>query len=71
MAKIDFRRVSAWAGILAPLMFVTVFTLEGSVRPGYDPTSMYISALALGERGWIQILNFLILGLLLFVFTVG
>jgi hypothetical protein len=71
MSKIDFRRLSAWAGILAPVIFVSVFTLEGIFRPGYDPMSMYISALSLGSRGWIQMMNFIILGLLLFVFTFG
>lgn len=66
-----FRRRSAWAGIVAPVIFVGVFTLEGIVRSGYDPISMYISALSLGARGWIQIVNFLVLGLLLFLFTRG
>jgi hypothetical protein len=33
--------------------------------------SMYISALSLGPRGWIQIANFLILGIMLGLFTWG
>jgi hypothetical protein len=32
---------------------------------------MYISALALGPRGWIQIVNFIVLGVLLLIFTWG
>jgi hypothetical protein len=71
MAQIDFRRLSAWAGILAPVIFVAIFTLEGAVRPGYDPARMYISALSLGPRGWVQIANFMALGLLLFGFAFG
>ncbi len=45
--------------------------MEGILRSGYDPLSMYISALSLGDRGWIQVANFLVLGLLLFIFTLG
>jgi hypothetical protein len=71
MFQNQFRKLSAWAGILAPLIFVSVFTVEGVLRNGYDPMSMYISALSLGNRGWIQISNFIVLGLLLFIFTLG
>jgi hypothetical membrane protein len=59
----------AWAGIIGPSLFVAVFTLEGWLRPGYDPIKMYISELSLGSRGWIQITNFVVFGLLLFMFT--
>jgi len=65
------RRLGAWAGIIAPALFVAVFTIEGALRPGYDPLSTYVSALSLGPRGWIQIVNFIILGALLLVFTRG
>ena len=71
MSQNQFRRFSAWAGILAPILFVAIFTVEGAFRSGYDPTKMYISALSLGNRGWIQISNFILLGLLLFIFTLG
>jgi hypothetical protein len=63
------RRLAAWAGIIAPALFVVVFTIEGWLRPGYDPLSTYVSALSLGPRGWIQIANFIVLGALLFIFT--
>jgi hypothetical protein len=65
------RRLAAWSGILAPALFVVIFTLEGFLRPGYNPLSTYVSALSLGPRGWIQIVNFLVFGTLLFVFTRG
>jgi Protein of unknown function (DUF998) len=71
MSSNQFRKLSAWAGILAPIIFVGVFIVEGAIRKGYDPRSMYISALSLGNRGWIQIANFMVLGLLLFIFTLG
>lgn len=65
------HRLFAWAGILGPVLFVVIFLIEGWLRPGYDPQSMYISALSLGPRGWIQITAFLVFGVLLFVFTRG
>jgi hypothetical membrane protein len=58
-----------WAGILGPLLFVVIFTIEGWLRSGYEPTRMYISELSLGSRGWIQNVNFIIFGLLFLVFT--
>ena len=71
MTQNQFRKLSVWAGILAPAIFVGVFTVEGVLRSGYDPLKMYISALSLGNRGWLQISNFIVLGLLLFIFTLG
>lgn len=67
----NFRLFASLAGMLASVLFVAVFTLEGRLRAGYDPQSMYISALSLGPRGWIQIVNFILLGSLLLLFTRG
>jgi hypothetical membrane protein len=65
------RRLAAWVGIIGPTLFVAIFTIEGWLRPGYEPLKMYVSELSLGARGWIQIVNFIVLGVLLFVFTRG
>jgi len=65
------RRISAWAGMVGATLFVLIFTLEGWYRPGYKPLEMFVSELSLGSRGWIQILNFIIFGALLFVFAWG
>lgn len=64
-------QLAAWAGMLGPTLFVAIFTLEGWLRPGYKPLEMYVSALSLGQRGWIQIVNFVVFGVLLLVFTRG
>jgi hypothetical protein len=45
--------------MIGPALFVLVFTLEGWLRPGYDPLAMYVSALSLGPSGWIQITQLL------------
>ncbi len=70
-STLPLRRLAAWAGILGPALFVTVFTLEGALRPGYNSMEMFISALSLGPRSWIQMTNFVILGALLALFTWG
>jgi hypothetical protein len=64
------KLITSWAGIIAPILFVGLFTTEGAFRSGYNPQIMYISALSLGARGWIQIANFIVFGVLLLVFTI-
>jgi hypothetical membrane protein len=63
--------LAAWAGMIGPALFVATFTIEGWLRPGYDARSMFISELALGPRGWVQVANFLVYGTLLLIFTWG
>jgi hypothetical protein len=65
------KQTIAWAGMIAPIFFAIVFLIEGASRPDYHPLSMYVSALSLGTRGWIQIANFIVFGMLFFVFSRG
>ena len=65
------RVIGGWAGMIGSALFIAVFSVQGLLRPGYDPRSTFISELSIGSRGWIQILNFIILGLLFLVFTWG
>jgi hypothetical protein len=67
--KQNWFKISIWAGMIGPMFFVTVFTLEGWFRPGYNSLGMYVSELSLGSRGWIQIVNFIVFGLLFLIFT--
>jgi len=67
----EIRRLGAWAGVIGPALFVGVFTIEGFIRPGYDAASMFVSALALGPRGAVQITNFIVFGILLLLFARG
>jgi hypothetical membrane protein len=69
--KQNWLKVSIWAGMVGPIFFVTVFTLEGWLRPGYHTLSMYVSDLSIGKSGWIQITNFIISGILIFIFSLG
>lgn len=58
-------------GVAAAVVFVAVVLIEGALRRGYDPTYHTSSALSLGDRGWIQIANFLQLGVGTLAFAVG
>jgi hypothetical protein len=57
--------------MIGPTLFVAIFTLEGWLRPGYQPLGMFVSELALGPRGWIQAVNFVAFGVLFLVFARG
>lgn len=67
----DGRVRAIWAGMIGPVLFVSIFLIEGRLRAGYDSLTMYVSALSLGPRGWVQILNFVVFGLLLLAFARG
>lgn len=57
-------------GVVAPIIFSVSFTMQGLLLKDYDPVKMHISALSLGKYGWIQIFNFILFGILLFIFSI-
>ncbi|MCW5873430.1 MAG: DUF998 domain-containing protein [Anaerolineales bacterium] len=71
MQIIDLRKLGPWAGIAAAVLFASVALVEGALRAGYDPISMFISELSLGPRGWVQITSFVLIGGLILLFTLG
>jgi hypothetical membrane protein len=64
-------RLCLWAGIVGPLFFVLVFTIDGFLTPGYSAMRDVVSLLELGPIGWVQSLNFILTGLLLVLFALG
>lgn len=63
--------LSLLVGVAVSVVFIAVFLIEGARRPGYDPTYHTVSELSLGNRGWIQIANFFLMGGGMLVFAVG
>ena len=59
------------AGVAAAIVFAAVLLVEGARRPGYDPIYHTGSELDLGEWGWVQRANFLLMGLGVFAYAVG
>ncbi|MDG5815663.1 DUF998 domain-containing protein [Chitinispirillales bacterium ANBcel5] len=51
--------------------FVIMFIVQGLLREDYDGLRFPVSSLAIGEYGWIQILSFVITGVLILLFSVG
>ncbi len=59
------------AGAIGPVLFWLVVIVDGFTKPGYDARKHFISELALGEHGWVQSANFIVVGLLIVAFAVG
>ena len=59
------------AGVGAAVVFIVVLLIEGALRPGYNPIYHTGSELELGNRGWIQRANFLLMAIGVFAFAVG
>jgi hypothetical protein len=74
-------RNAAFAGMIGPALFalivvvLTVAQYGFMVKLGWDPIGAsevpWPSGLALGPLGWLQVVNFILLGLALMVFAVG
>jgi hypothetical protein len=64
-------RLLITGGAIGPLLFTMVYLIEGATRPGYDAWRQAASALSLSEQGWMQIVNFIVCGLLILGFAVG
>lgn len=62
----------AWAGIVGPILFTVVFLAQEALRgEEFSPVAEPISALEVGPNGWVQQLNFLVLGLLTMAQAIG
>ena len=64
-------RLLLLCGALAGPVFSIAWFIEGLDRDSYDPMRHPISALSLGEFGWIQIVNFIVTGILTLVLAFG
>lgn len=58
-------------GPVVVVLFMLVVTVEGARRPGYDAGYHTGSELELGERGWIQRANFVVIAVGMACFAVG
>ena len=60
-----------FAGVVGPVLFIVVFLIEGATRQGYNPWTMFVSQLATGPGGWVQVANFLVIGVLMLAFALA
>ncbi len=72
-ARRTARRVKllALTGIVGPVLFTVLVILQGLLIPAYSHVSLPISALEAWPTGWIQRLNFWVVGLLNIAFAYG
>jgi len=68
---VDLMKKLLYAGVVGPLAFIVVFLLEGLTRPGYSQWRHYVSQLATGDGGWMQVVNFLVCGTLVIAFAIA
>lgn len=59
------------AGLVVGPVFVGLAIIQMALRPGFDLNVHPISALSLGQFGWVQIVNFLLAGFLSLVTAVA
>ena len=62
-------RTLALAGFVGPVLFTVLVVLQGSLIPAYSHVSLPISALEAWPTGWIQRLNFWMVGFLNIAFA--
>lgn len=67
----DGQMFYALCGIIAPIIFTVMVVIESFLRPGFSQIYSTVSMLGLGHLAILQILNFIIFGLLLISFTIG
>lgn len=58
-------------GLTGPVFFIVSFSVQGLFKEGYSALRYPISSLAIGHHGWVQVVSFLITGLLILIFAVG
>ncbi len=67
----QITKILLTCGALAGPLFVVIFLIEGATRADYSPLRHPVSSLALGNLGWMQVINFVVTGLLLLAFAIG
>jgi hypothetical protein len=71
LGPLDVHGVLALAGIAGPLVLIALDTAAAIAQPGYNLIRDSISSLALTSMGWIQTIGFLVIGLMIEIFTAG
>jgi hypothetical membrane protein len=66
-----FQRITAWAGIIAPLLFSFLVAVGSLLRQEYSQISNYVSELGVGSYALIQNTNFILFGVLTILFALG
>jgi hypothetical membrane protein len=71
LSRVDSTAARLTIAGLAPLLFLALVILQAFFQPGYSHVVHPISALAAFPRGWIQNINFYVLGTLTIAYAIG
>jgi MFS family permease len=71
LGPLDIHGLLAVAGIVGPLVLVVLDLAAALAVPKYNLVRDSISSLALTSLGWIQTIGFLVIGLMIEIFTAG
>lgn len=58
-------------GVVAAVQMITVVTIDGALRAGFDVNRNWVSQLSLGPQGWIGVLNLSLCSGWLFAYAMG
>jgi hypothetical membrane protein len=61
----------AAAAIVGPVVFAVVAVVQGLLRPGYSFVAQPVVVLVAGPNGWVQDLNFVVLGAAMIAYAIG
>jgi hypothetical membrane protein len=61
---LSLTRVLLFCGAVAGPLFILTVLIQDYTRPGYNPRLYLLSLLSLGDWGWVQIVNFVLAGVL-------
>jgi hypothetical protein len=68
----SLRRIGGWAGVLGPILFTLIFWAQELAHRGeFSPVEEPVSALEAGPFGWVQQLNFVMVGVLTILWAIG
>lgn len=67
----QIKRIGAWAGIIAPILFAALVAVESHLRPEYSQITNNVSDLGVGPYAIIQNINFITFGILSILFALS
>ena len=64
-------RLLLLCGAIAGPLFILTVLVQDYTRPGFNPRIHLLSLLSLGDWGWVQIVNFVLAGVLNLLYAIG
>ena len=68
---LSLTRILLLCGAIAGPLFILTVLIQDYTRPAFDPRLQGLSLLSLGEWGWVQIVNFVLAGVLNLLYAGG